>query len=158
LDNDIVIACHCEKHRKLYLYFQNGSSRELEGEQYVDPYACPGRTWERIKTNSIQYIWGQFCPIYLVFFNGFDNVFFRMLINILNEASRILKVGGSIIFPIPKKNQEPVKYFPKVTGFTLEIKKNDGLPINIYYENHNVQDTISYLIIFTKLNSISNTY
>ena len=98
IDSELLIACHCEKYSQMY-YVKNGVLDTPVGVEahYVDPIACPEKTWEKIPTNSKTYIWGVFCPI------AQDILHSNILIlpGILNNSWRILKRGGHVIFPGP---------------------------------------------------------
>lgn len=150
MDSELVIACHCEVHEKLYFYSPDGSSRPLDGETYVDPKACPDRTWDKIPSNSKQIVWGQFCPM----ISEFTRNEAKQLKQILEESYRVLKPGGSVIFPagIEGFRLKDIKHRPEFEGFKLDIKENDGLPINILNRaDGNPKEDIELLIIYTKI-------
>ena len=98
IDSELLIACHCEKHSQIY-YIKNGVLDTPVGVEahYVDPTACPEKTWEKIPTNSKTYIWGIHCPVAQDILHSY----FGVSRNILNNSWRILKKGGHVIFPGP---------------------------------------------------------
>ena len=117
MDSELVIACHCkEKHGQLFFYNPDGSSRPLDGETYVDPRACPDKTWDKIPSNSKQIVWGQNCPIYC----AFTKTEIKTLKEILEESYRVLKPGGTLFSKHPgwlKKDyfyitKSPIPYIP----------------------------------------------
>ena len=148
MDSELVIACHCEVYEKLYFYNPDGSSRPLDGETYVDPDECPDKTWDKIPSNSKQIIWGQFCPVYSAFRLGSKH---SELEPILRESLRVLKLGGVVIFPLSQKKKEEIKFYPAFDGFRINIKENDGLPVNIGIEDSNIKRNSPFLIIYTKI-------
>jgi hypothetical protein len=119
MDSELVIACHCEVHEKLYLYNPDGSSRPLDGETYVDPDECPDKTWDKIPSNSKQIIWGQSCPVYSAFRLGSKH---SELEPILRESLRVLKLGGVVVFPLSQKKKEEIKFYPAFDGFRIKYK------------------------------------
>jgi len=105
-ESKLVIACHCEKYPQMYLVNpDNTIGKNLSTEvTYVDPHACPGKTWERIATASKKYVWGENCSVYTELRLATKYLIPRyhdaQLLNILRESYRILEEGGIVIFPL----------------------------------------------------------
>ena len=105
-ESKLVIACHCEKYPQMYLVNpDNTIGKDLSTEvTYVDPHACPGKTWERIAPESKKYVWGENCSVYTELRLATKYLNSRsgdpQLLNILRESYRILEEGGIVIFPL----------------------------------------------------------
>jgi len=157
---DIVVACHCEpelKESMLPMYKITADGKELLTDAtYVDP-ACEGRSWERVESSSKQYIWGENCPVYIEltqgrsFFN--DGIEEGLLFSILKESYRILRPGGSAIFPIlPEKVNEEIiqklQEHPIIQGrWKIAVEKTLTFPIRLAPGNREQKKA---LIVFTK--------
>ena len=144
----ITIGCHCEKHAKPYLMKNNKLIKIKEGLSFVDPGACPGKTWDKIPTDSQDIIWLQNCEIYAVFLDkerDSENVkgaSYR-LDEILNESWHILKSGGSVIIPFDdnKETDIALKYIKSLKSSEniflkrWKAKKASAatVPIHIYF-------------------------
>jgi hypothetical protein len=121
-ESKLVIACHCEKYPQMYLVNpDNTIGKDLSTEvTYVDPHACPGKTWERIAPESKKYVWGENCSVYMELRLSTKNRIARsydsQLLNILRESYRILEKDGIVIFPL-----ETGMY----TEESVEIIRND---------------------------------
>lgn len=99
MDSEILIACHCEKHPQMYYVIGGVLHTPVSPEaQYVDPYECPEKTWDKIAENSKTYIWGVNCPVAMQI-NNVNITATGNLIGILDECWRVLKRGGQVIFP-----------------------------------------------------------
>jgi len=103
LDSELVITCHCPvpTHPQIY-YIENGDlGRPLGPEvKYVDP-KCPENTWDKILDNSKTCVWGMYCPVYPLLLNANYEValFINVIVEILDNSYRVLKNGGSVVFP-----------------------------------------------------------
>lgn len=102
-EEELVIACHCERMGQMYIKNQDDSIEPLSDNiTYVDP-TCKDKTWESIPSLSMKYVWGENCPVYTEFRLGkraFKRCQDAQLLNILRESYRILKSEGIIIFPL----------------------------------------------------------
>jgi hypothetical protein len=122
IESEIVIVCHCSKeyqtHPKLYYINikDNSCKKEIgEGVRHVDPI-CEDNKWDKIDDNSIMYIWGVHCPIYLSFdtntvsegdsrdspyravsTSGYGSY---VIDDILKNAYKKLRVNGKVLFPV----------------------------------------------------------
>ena len=162
-DSEVVIACHCETMPQMHLVKHDGTiGRELTSDiTYVDP-SCDGKTWERIESNSKDYVWGENCPVYTAFMRGTPQIQRpigdEQLLNILQESYRILKPGGSAIFGemsdfIKKDKIKEIADYPKIKPhWKVRIKKASKFPINLAHKSKvgGFYTTKEELIIFTK--------
>jgi hypothetical protein len=104
IESEIVIVCHCSKkyqtHPKLYYINikDNSCKKEVgEGIKYVDSI-CEDNKWDKSDDNSIMYIWGIYCPIYLSFDkSGYGSY---VIDDILKNAYKKLRVNGKVLFPV----------------------------------------------------------
>lgn len=96
MDSELVVVCHCNMHQQLY-YVENGELNTPLGPtvQYVDP-KCIGNTWGKIPDNSKTYVYGVHCPVAFQIRSGLEK--HGELVAIINEAGRVLKKGGKVIF------------------------------------------------------------
>ena len=148
---------------QMHLVKQDGTiGRELsEDITYVDP-SCRGKTWERIASNSKDYVWGEICPVYTSFMRGKKQlerpVGDEQLLNILKESHRILKPGGSAIFGemsdfINKDSIKELADYPKIKShWKVSIEKANKFTFNLAHKSDTggFYTTKDELIIFTK--------
>jgi len=104
-DRDLVVVCHCKKHKQLYHIINGDMTHPLGSEvQYVDP-ECKESTWDKIESNSKLYVYAAFCPVYRVIEfnkNSEDEEWsysLDTLLHILSGSYRVLENGGKVIFP-----------------------------------------------------------
>jgi hypothetical protein len=139
------------------MYEITGEGRvPLTSATYVDP-ACEGRSWERVESSSKQYIWGENCPVYieLTFGRSFmgDAIEEGLLFNILKESYRILRPGGSAIFPIlPEKvNEEIIEQLQEhpiiQARWKISVERTSSFPIRLAPGDRELKKA---LIVFTK--------
>ena len=103
--SDILIICHCEKHPEVFLK-EGGPEKSISSVvDFVDPKACPERSWDKIKDESKSYIWGINCPVGLQIQSA-NLLAFGALISILNDSWKILKANGKVIFPGPYTSEK----------------------------------------------------
>lgn len=100
-EDELVIICHCSRHPTLY--YRNGFTMTPVGKQvqYVDP-VCPESRWDTIADNSKMYVYGMNCPIVLgILTRASDKQVYgtTILSEILENAWRVLKPGGKVLFP-----------------------------------------------------------
>lgn len=147
----------------MHLVNRDGTiGRELsEDITYVDP-SCSGKTWERVDSNSKDYVWGENCPVYTAFMRGKKQlerpVGDEQLLNILKESHRILKPGGSAIFGemsdfINKDNIKELADYPKIKShWKVDVQKANKFPMNLAHKSDTggFYTTKEELIIFTK--------
>ena len=155
--SEIAIVCHCSnlKNKHQQLYFIDAKNKKIIREidkniMYVDPI-CPNDSWEKINNNSLMYIWGIGCPIYMSYGNR------QMITDILNNAKPKLKVGGKLYFFIGDTvfGDEAilVEFFNNMSkyeniGYTFKIEPIDKFPYIIFYKSEIV---IKGYYVFTKI-------
>jgi hypothetical protein len=156
-DSNILVACHCKKHKKL---FHLTDGRPLgPGADYVDPYECPDTSWEKIKANSKEYVYSIYCPVSTVLdWNESDYDDWKysenVLFNILQQSYRVLKRGGKLIFlrngskSVIPKIQGLLDQNPPLGKWDISFfKDNDTLPFSVLgYEKRNAP-----YLVFTKI-------
>jgi hypothetical protein len=172
-DSELVLVCHCPppKHTQIY-YVVDGEFKTPVGEevQYVDE-SCPENAWDKIEDNSKSYIWGIYCPIYLLFkFEGNSGLTTRNIssiafIDILKNSWRILKPSGIVVFMIPESLVakmenlvEKVKIIEEYTqtdtellgNWEMSIKHVSEVPFTLGYHGRSNSD---YLFVCTKISS-----
>ena len=112
VDSELVIACHCEIHEKLYYVNRDNKldyNRPIGSTvDYIDPNPnCIGATWDKIATESKTYVWAFNCPILLLFTHAADKTidkgyWYGVFLSLIKNAYRVLRVGGKFIIPIPE--------------------------------------------------------
>ncbi len=119
-ESEIAIVCHCspqyqtqftQLHTQLHnqLYYidkQNNKTIHEIGKniKYVDiDPLCPGDIWDNITNNSLMYIWGINCPIYMIFLKGNES---RVLDKILKNSFNKLKLNGKVFFPVSESYEQ----------------------------------------------------
>jgi hypothetical protein len=99
-ESEIAIVCHCnpnnieKNHEQLfYININNDKNKYKIGKNinYVDE-SCPDDSWTKITNNSLMYIWGIHCPIYMSY--EMDSV----IKNILTNSFEKLKIKGKVLF------------------------------------------------------------
>ena len=142
-DKDLVVVCHCKKHNQLY-HVENGVITTPLGPdvQYVDPYECEDATWDKVNTNSKQFVFSAACPVFAIlewdesskeedlnenqnnsefpdrWSENLDNLFI-----ILANARRVLKPGGQFIFPSVSSKEDVVPKIQDLIDTTPGVKK-----------------------------------
>jgi len=135
IDDELVIVCHCsdtEIHPQMqYITVEDNPIKDVGKKvPYVDP-DC-GESWDSINNNSKTYIWGMHCPIMLnhIFHdktlkqknnnndsNNNDNYLYSnkgVLVDIINNAERVLKPNGMVIFTTDSKKSLMREYNRKL--------------------------------------------
>jgi len=134
IDNELVIVCHCsdtEIHPQMqYITDEDTPIKDVAKKvPYVDP-EC-GESWGSINDNSKTYIWGMHCPIMLdhIFHdktlkqknnnesNNNNNYLYSnkgVLVDIINNAERVLKPNGMVIFTTDSKKSLMMEYNRKL--------------------------------------------
>jgi len=81
--------------------------------KHIDP-SCPKDNWNNITDNSLMYIWGIYCPIYISHSDA------RIITIILNNSFEKLKLNGRVLFPALDENKNE-EYFTNnpFNGFTF---------------------------------------
>jgi hypothetical protein len=171
-DSELVIVCHCPvpTHPQIY-YVESGKLGTPigDGVKYVDPESCPSNNWDTIEDNSKTYVWGIQCPVYPMLEGevGYYNAsfyWFGIFIDILNNSWRVLKNGGSLIFPTKKEmdshKQDKLSIIQQFINENERINNNWNLTLinandysfNLGYINRSqiliIPDT---LYVFTKI-------
>jgi hypothetical protein len=170
-ESEFAIVCHCSPqyqsqfevlHRKLYyIDKQNNKTIQEIGRdiKYVDTNpSCENDTWTKIDDNSLMYIWGINCPIYMIYLKGSES---RVLDMILKDSFRKLKLNGKVFFPVLEsyeqlkiKNNNCIK--EKIRdgsecfyGYSFEIVSINEFPY-IIGNNHDLELEIKEYYVFTK--------
>lgn len=102
-DSELVVTCHCPvpKHQQIYYVEESGALGTPLGAEvkYVDP-TCPENSWDKIADNSKTYVWGMYCPVYILLLRAiYQDLCVNVIVDILDNSDRVLKNGGSVIFP-----------------------------------------------------------
>ena len=64
-----------------------------------------GKKWEKFEDESIMYIWGINCSIYMSYILSYDeDSSYNILIDILKNSHRVLKPNGKIILALRYKS------------------------------------------------------
>jgi len=164
--SEIAIVCHCSPQYQLQfnqsqlglhtkLYYLNIKDqikiKEIDDSiKYIDiDPKCENDKWTKIIDNTLMYIWGINCTIYLSYK---DYISSSILDNILYNSFDKLKLNGKVFFPVAQsyeyeKNTEYLKNkeFP---GFTLSIESIDNFP---YIIGKNQDFEINEYYVFTKI-------
>lgn len=133
-DSEIVVVCHCIIHNPMHRVREGVLAEKLGPEvHYVDENPeCPNSNWERIPDNSKMVVWGQNCPVGLIFTNMIQPPN-RELTQILEGSHRVLKKGGKVIFPgkMQKSDEDFLKAkLRRYAGWDFSIVENpNDLPI-----------------------------
>jgi hypothetical protein len=158
IDSELVIACHCATHPQMY-HVKAGRLDVPVGPDavYVDPI-CPDNTWAAIATKSKTYVWGVNCSVVMQI-SHVNPEASGVLFPILNEAWRILKNGGQMIFPgkydmdIVARLQEKIDSDPLfVNKWRFSIVKTEDFPFTLGHLNKYSGSPVIHpvLAIFTK--------
>ena len=162
MNNTHLAACHCKTtHRELFLYNLDGTnisfrSDELKDKiEYVDD-ECENDAlrWSDIASNSKDYIWSIYCPIYSKLRNGnpkpLENT--EALASLLNDTWRILKPNGKVLVTLSNDdNSESM-----VTSMKEWSKHNGNHPWKIDTEdtyflgfivNYNSKPSSRYMVL-----------
>jgi hypothetical protein len=145
--SEIAIVCHCspqyqsefpELHRQLYyLNIKNQKKiREIDDSiKYIDiDPKCKNDKWTEITKESLMYIWGINCNIYLSYENYYSSL---ILDNILENSYDKLKLNGKVFFSVAQsyEYEKNTKYLKKkyldnkeFPGFTFEKVSIDNFP------------------------------
>jgi len=107
IDSELLVVCHCPvpTHPQIYYVDDGALGTPLGAEvSYVDSMACEENKWDKIEDESKIYVWGMQCPIYPILEGDLryydpEAYWVRVFIEILNNSWRVLKNGGSVIFP-----------------------------------------------------------
>jgi hypothetical protein len=114
---DILVACHNEtEDPPLFIYMPPlfDTPAPLVAD-YVDPHRS-GRKWKDYGAESKDIIWDQYCPTMWPFHRIFDYLYHDSIFyNLFDDGWKILKPGGSIVFPFPK-------HFTSIYGTPIDIK------------------------------------
>lgn len=161
-ENELVIVCHCEKHAQLYIIKDDAIEKELDNTKvsFVDPHECEEKTWDKIATNSKQYVWAFNCPIGPALVNPQflrDFVWTDVFLEIIRESRRILKPGGQFIsgignsINIASVDLEKFVNVPELSGWQYKIVKANEFTFNLGKKKQGVpSDYKRNLIVFTK--------
>lgn len=171
-ESEIAIVCHCSPQYqskfdglqdKLHdnLYYINIKDNQIIKEigdkiKYVDiDPKCPNDKWTEIINNTLMYIWGINCNIYLSYKSYYSSL---ILDNILDNSFDKLKLNGKVFFPVAQsyEYEENTKYLKKkyldneeFPGFTFSIESIYNFP---YIISKNVEQDfeIKEYYVFTK--------
>ena len=170
-ESEIAIVCHCSPqyqsqflvlHNQLYYIDKQNNKRIQEigsNIKYVDTNpSCEKDTWTEINNNSLMYIWGINCPIYMIYLKGSES---RVLEMILKDSFKKLKLNGKVFFPVSEsyeqhkiKNNNCIK--DKIRdgtegfyGYSFEIVSINEFPY-IIGNNHDLELEIKEYYVFTK--------
>jgi hypothetical protein len=175
-DSNIVIACHCKVHEHLYHVKADGKKGNIVGDGaiYIDPHACPEKPWSTVASNSVDFVWGENCSVYLQLTHGLqltkkghtaelkngenDTFSNRNLFRLLDESYRVLKTGGKVIFgdflALTQNvidNAAKINAHPRVAAhYTLEIVPALGYQIHLAQTFLGKFIPKTYLYVFTK--------
>lgn len=155
--SDILIICHCEKHPEVFLKEEGPEKSISSVVDFVDPKACPERSWDKIKDESKSYIWGINCPVALQIQSAnLESI--GSLIPILNGSWKILKANGKVIFPGPYTSEklETLKIAVNTNSnnkWDVSILPASEFEFSIYHNNKYSGKPVihPYLVIFTKV-------
>jgi hypothetical protein len=163
-ESKIAIVCHCstkyKTHPKLYYINKedNSCKREIgEGVKYVHPI-CEDNKWSKIDDNSIMYIYGVYCPIYLSF--DISEYGSYVIDDILKNSYKKLCVNGKVLFPVYGVKDPKDRLFEHFEqkicdksegfyGFTLSKESIDKVPYIIGTNNEYDSENKEYYV-FTK--------
>jgi hypothetical protein len=156
--SDILIICHCEIHPEVFLKDGGASEKPISSVvDFVDPKACPERTWDKINNESKSYIWGINCPVGAQIEHATLD-WAGSLIPILNNSWKILKANGKVIFPgrYTSEKLEELKALVDSNSnnkWDISIIPASEFEFSIYHINKYSGNpaTHPYLAIFTKV-------
>lgn len=164
IEEELVIICHCPPvHAPVYFLKEGRLDKAVSPiVPYVDPNKCPLNTWAAIAENSKTYVWGINCPVAGAISRPdhmyAGHVSAATLRDILNEAGRILKDGGQVLFPGPYNPSDVAKIQANVgAGIThkwaVSIIPSDSylFLLGFRHATTGVLTKFSSLAIFTKI-------
>lgn len=167
MDKHHLAACHCKTtHEELFLYKSDSSrisfrSDDLKDKiEYVEDTCEDALRWNAVKSNSKDYIWPLYCPMYGVLRRGLPRKLddAHPLRNLLVEGWRILLPGGKIMIHISKdddleKMKESLIKFNEVNENNLWKIDTVELSSLDYFVYKKSRPSISHYIQLTKTSS-----
>lgn len=164
-ESELVIVCHCEKHPQLYTVKDNKLDKPIDNKKvsFVDPSVCGENTWEKIASNSKQYVWGFNCPVGPALTNPeFDRSAFwtAHLLDILENSKRVLKPGGQFIsgigntIDIDTIDLNKFVNVPEMSSWKIKVVKGSDYVFNLGKIQLGYPPDIKYnLMVFTKVSA-----
>jgi len=158
-DSQIVIVCHCKKEHDGLFFYDFKTEQKISDNlkntsiKFIDP-TCKDYNWGQVEENSIQYVWGVSCPVYMK-----SEILEKDILDIINNAGKALRPTGCLVFPInnsseTEKIENHLTYFQSLKCnniWKITVQSAENFPFYINKSKKHPIIFAKYLYIFEKI-------